>query len=342
MKCTGQVPEVEQLVIDEFLVKETDTLFQKVYDGKCKNLKTPYCRKLNSTIIAITQALDAFIFSADVGTVALKTLMCRAKEFGVSPDTPPTYSINPFWTTNPVNGYFGWLNDPILVDVYNLLESKNQSTREWATSVPGIAVNYSTPEETRRRIAPTIQKTGKKHTKEVAQFVRYNNMTTQYVCTQPCLSPNATAYNRTTQFPACPNFNHDWTDEEIAANGYALVFNSTYANRIAGNDASLFGRPVITDKVQIYINDIYRTLYMEREKDVYDWHGIKLHRFHLQKRDLENASLYPPAAQYFNFAPSGMENITKAVTFPAWASNPHFYDGDPRLAAAGNNEATLA
>ena len=89
-----------------------------------------------------------------------------------------------------------------------------------------------------------MQKTGKKHTKLVSTFVRYNNMTTQYVCVSAATSPNQTAYNRTTQFPACPNFQHEWTQEQAEANGYALAFATPYANRIAGSDANQFGRPV--------------------------------------------------------------------------------------------------
>ena len=42
----------------------------------------------------------------------------------------------------------------------------------------------------------------------------------------------------------------------------------------------------------------------------------------------------PENAQYYNFAPSGMENTTSAAGIPVFVSFPHFYEGDSRLVAA--------
>jgi hypothetical protein len=121
---------------------------------------------------------------------------------------------------------------------------------------------------------------------------------------------------------------------KIEANGYRLVFETDYANRIAGTDATMFGRPVTSPKILIYVNDIYRTCFIEHKKDVRDWHQIKLRRYGLQTKDLYNTTLNPASAQYYNFGPSGLENITQAAGMNAWISMPHFYKASSILPAS--------
>jgi len=142
------------------------------------------------------------------------------------------------------------------------------------------------------------------------------------------------SYTEGEEYPACAHFQHEWTREEAEAMGYRLAFNSAYANRIAGTDASMFGRPVTSEKLLVYISDIYRTAFLGLKDIVYDWHGIQLRRYGLQMKDLQNATMNPEAAQYYNFAPSGMENLTAATGVTAWASKPHFLDADSSLQAA--------
>lgn len=113
-----------------------------------------------------------------------------------------------------------------------------------------------------------------------------------------------------------------------------MVFETDYANRIAGTDATMFGRPVTSPKLQIYVSDIYRTVYIEHTKDTRDWHKIKLRRYQLQTKDLYNATLNPNSAQYYNFGPSGLENVSNAVGFDAWVSMPHFYRASSILPAS--------
>lgn len=96
----------------------------------------------------------------------------------------------------------------------------------------------------------------------------------------------------------------------------------------------MFGRPVTSEKLQVFIGDIYRSCYLIHESDE-DWYSVPVRRYTIQPKDLLNATLYPENAQYYNFdAPSGMENLTAASGVPSWASFPHFLYGDPSLVAA--------
>jgi len=67
---------------------------------------------------------------------------------------------------------------------------------------------------TRRMRAPSILKTGKKNSKEVAKYVRYDNQTTQYVCVSP-LEGNFSYYEKGVDFPACENFKNEWNQTEV-------------------------------------------------------------------------------------------------------------------------------
>jgi hypothetical protein len=89
-----------------------------------------------------------------------------------------------------------------------------------------------------------------------------------------------------------------------------------------------------SEKIQMYIPDIYRTLYMIHTGDNEEWYGVNLRRYQLQMKDLQNVSENSEAWQYFNFAPSGMENLTLAAGLPSFASKPHFLDGAPSLQTA--------
>jgi hypothetical protein len=93
----------------------------------------------------------------------------------------------------------------------------------------------------------------------------------------------------------------------------------------------MYGRPVTSEKLQMYVNDIYRTLYVYHAKDVRDWHQFKLRRYMLQPKDLLNSTMNPASAQYFNFGPSGTENVTAATGLNAWVSQPHFYQASSIL-----------
>jgi hypothetical protein len=90
--------------------------------------------------------------------------------------------ISPFFKANPVDAYFGYLNDPILMIVDQLLLKIGKPNDEWSTAVPGITANYTTEADTARRNNPLVQKTGKDNMEEIGQIVVYDNMPMQWVC----------------------------------------------------------------------------------------------------------------------------------------------------------------
>mgnify|MGYP003385382755 FL=1 len=106
------------------------------------------------------------------GTSLLKLILCLGNPGGISP----------FFKANPVDAYFGYLNDPILLITQQLLVKIGQPVDTWSTAVPGIAVNYTTESDTTRRINPIVQKTGKDDLSQVGELVTYNGMTEQWVC----------------------------------------------------------------------------------------------------------------------------------------------------------------
>jgi hypothetical protein len=168
------------------------------------------------------------------------------------------------------------------VEVANILRATgaDQYTIDhWSTAVPGCANNYTTVEDARRRKAPDTYKTGKNNPKDINVYVRSNNMTTQWVCLYPMDSMNFSDFKAGFEYPACAHFQYEWNETEIAEAGYVRAFATDYANRIEGNDGSMFGRPVTDNLIQMYIGDIYRTAFMEKKKVVYDWYNVELFRY---------------------------------------------------------------
>ena len=52
----------------------------------------------------------------------------------------------------------------------------------------------------------------------------------------------------------------------------------------------------------------------------------------MQNKDFQNSTENPTEGwQYYNFAPSGMQNVTQVATLPLFISKPHFLDGDSVL-----------
>lgn len=71
---------------------------------------------------------------------------------------------------------FGWLNDPVLLEVQSILDVLYAQTGlqvPWTSAVPGSLANYSTEADARRRKAKNVMKTGQKDLKQVAKFVRF-------------------------------------------------------------------------------------------------------------------------------------------------------------------------
>ena len=175
---------------------------------------------------------------------------------------------------------FGYLNDPLKTEVQYLIDALNLTDEvPWDTSNAGSATNYTSEYDATRRRDINIQKTGKNNLKEIGQFIVSNNQTTQYVCVEAMASQNESEYTEGQEFPWCEAFQLEWNKSTAYDKGYVLVFASDYANRIQGTDGNIFGAPADSEKMLMYINDIYRTAFSIYQKDTTDWHGVRLRRY---------------------------------------------------------------
>jgi hypothetical protein len=279
----------------------------------------------NESIAIFFDDLYAYFNTTGAAQVLFKTLMCK---------TPS--GVSPFWKQKPGPAWFGWLKDPLLLLVGEILATvgaATNSTIPWTSAVPGAANNYTSIADARRRRSPDTMKTGKKNKNQVSQYVKYNNMTMIRTCINSMASQNTSAYIEGEEFPACAHYQTDWNQSQWEAAGYTTPYATDYANRVAGSDANLFGRPFITNLVQVFISDIYRSVYMESTKTV-GWYGIPLRRIGIQQKDVLNASVNHENQQYYMNGPYGLLNATKADNLPVFISFPHFYDADPRLVGA--------
>ncbi len=356
---TTQVPgkdlTVEQLAdayvllkFEELIVKTEEQRVLCSVNPRCNNNDEDYTNIIDELRVLRSHTID-FLAKAPPTTTLLKSLMCNQDHNdGVSFNS--SMGVSPFFDIDPVQAYFGWTADPILVEMNKLLAyievqpnisaatgSNTSLTSTWSIAVPGAAVNYTTEAFTSKMKSPVVQKTGLKNPKEIALYVSYNNMTTQYICIAPLGSGNKTGqvppYNKGTDFAACPHFQLGWNKSMAESQGYTLAFATDFANRIDGCDGNQYGRPLRSDKIILYVSDIYRTVFIQHTSNE-DWHGVSLRRYRLQQKDLYNATMNPNAAQYYQFGPNGMENLTAAVGFPSWVSKPQFLDGDAKLVEA--------
>lgn len=321
--------------INDALNNAETTLIQKLNALKILvRLKNPPNKKaILAKIDSIEQQaedvfnyLHVFILEVDIGDLLLKTLLC------LSPN-----GFSPFWEVNQFNAWFGWFHDPILENVQKLLDivavkTDGNVTIPWTTAVPGTSTNMTTIADTRRRFAPTTTYTGKKNRNQASQLINFRNMTEVYNCLSPMNSQNQSQYKEGEEFPACEYFQSDWNATVAMEKGYSSPFNSSYANRIRGSDGNSYGRPIDSNKVQVFVFDIFRSLFIEKVSQV-DWHGVTLHRYQIQTKDLQNATANPENEQYYDFGPSGLLNVSLASGIPSFASKPHFLGGDSSLVA---------
>lgn len=212
--------------------------------------------------------------------------------------------------------------------IINVIAAKTGKVIPWSSAIPGVAYNYTSIEDARRRRNVDVYKTGKKNLNQVGQYVRYQNMTIMHTCISSSTASNP--WNEGTEFPACPYFQYEWTEEEAAAHGYTTPFATDFANGIRGTDANMFGRPVRTNKLQVFVSDIYRSVYLEEQSQM-DWAGINLKVFGIQQKDMLNSTNNPNNAQYFAFGYNGVENATKAANVPIYISFPHYLNADAEL-----------
>jgi len=324
---------IEAKLYDAYGTLETDLdNVQTKIDDSGKNIivrrkLTNEVNNLKFQVDKFYTGLAAFVDESDPADLTVKTILCTLPEIGVSP----------FWKTNPVSAYFGWLSDPILLEVLQVIkkiEADYNTTIPWSIAVPGVATNYSTTAETKRRKGPSKFKTGKKNIREVNKYVTYQNETSMWICVSPMNSQNLSTYIPGAEFPACEISQYDWNATVYAEKGYRQPFATPYANRVEGSDGNLVSKPVVTDTLQLFIGDIYRSAYIKFREETNDWYDVKLMRYGIQLKDMLNVSRNPNNEQYYSFGPSGMLNLTLAASAPSFATFPHFLYGDSSLVAA--------
>lgn len=281
--------------------------------------------QINSSVNQLYSQMFAFTAQSDPLDLFFKNMMCGTEN-----------GITPFYQANPSIAWFGMLTDPLLVQVEQFLYKIPglDVAKIWTNTIPGITTNYSSMADMERRMMPSTFKTGKKNGRQVGQYVKYNNQKSFWNCILPMESNQSSLYQPGVNAPACAHWDESWTDEQAVEHGYVKPWMTDYANRIEGTDGNLYGRPVDTERIQIFSYDIYRGGFMLYKKDVYDWYDVKLRRYGIQAKDMWNSTLNPANAQYFANGISGVENLTQAMNLPVYVSFPHFLYGDPRLVEA--------
>ena len=231
----------------------------------------------------------------------------------------------PFYNQSVLNWYWGYWDDPFLVSIKSIMMAMNQSVDDFTTSVPGIVSNLTSKADTLRRSNRDRTHTGKDDVKKAGKYVFYQNMTQMYVCL------NAAGSGREWdeeghEWPACNYYQADWTEKQANEKGWTKMWATDWANRISGTDCSLFPREVRQDRIECFIDDIYRSSYVEF-KQHHDVSGVSTRSYGLIMDDMKNNSVVPTNWQWYQFGASGMSNFTSAAGVPMFASKPHFLDG---------------
>lgn len=314
----SSAPSVESLV---------DSLLEQASADACgaDPAADPHAAEL-CTLLADVQA---YIDSNDVWRIVLKVLACKT----------PTESgdlsslLVPFVRRTVHDLWYGYDDDPVLVligetlgEVGALLAALNHTAaaaavdelaESWSTHVPGVATNHTSEAQVRAAGSTDTLYTGKDDLSRINTYKLWQNMSTVMVCA----------------LPPCPKFQADWTAAEAAAAGYDPAWGSDDANRIVGGDATSFPPGVTADTLEQYVDDIYRTAVTKYGGD-YSLNDVPVRRYGLDVEDFDNVTLDPSNAEYYQFGPCGLGNMTSVLGAPVFASKPHFLNSSETLVNA--------
>lgn len=130
--------------IERNLVGDINSLVDKVIESeKQKILPTPERDRLvtkltytNQSIVELFNYLDSFLDQSSIPMVLFKTMMCNAPS-----------GLSPFWRASPSMSWFGWLNDPILLQIQQIINDvkieRPNATIPWTSAVPGPTTNWT-------------------------------------------------------------------------------------------------------------------------------------------------------------------------------------------------------
>uniref|UniRef100_A0A6U4JUK2 CD36 family protein n=1 Tax=Phaeomonas parva TaxID=124430 RepID=A0A6U4JUK2_9STRA len=298
---------------------------------------------INGTALpeAVKATLIGLLDSAHGWQALYKAILCSSPQGHFAGDVNDDAmslagEITPFWTRSVRDLWFGYFDDPTL-EVLKVLFTEFLPNEPFFTYVPGIAYNATSQEDTLARFSPDAHYTGKRRgTRAVARskintFERWMNSSQIWICHAATEDELVLADGtKTTTAPYCPHFQAEWNATQAEAAGYLQPWATDSANSVIGTDGTLNGHPMYDEQLYIYINDIFRSVYLTHSDDV-DFHGIDLRRFTIDKEVMGNAEQDPDNAQFYSFGAYGLLNFTKALGFPSSASKPHFLDADPNL-----------
>ena len=214
-------------ILDEFQIREDAIKNNPFLSEEQKNSSLAILDELISLVHIIEDGVDDYVDDAPTGSSLLKILLCTA--------LPNSTGVSMFWEVGPVDAYFGFLNDPIKMQVQKLIDALNLTAEvPWDTSIPGSMTNYTSEADATKRRSIIQQYTGKNNLKDIGQIIVWNNQTTQYVCVAPMDSQSDADYVDGEEFPFCDDFQLDWSESTALEKGYVLIYRSAYANRIHG------------------------------------------------------------------------------------------------------------
>jgi len=297
---------------------KVDAIPQKLLPQKDEILQA--IAHAESEVDAIYGQISSFVSQSSPTTLLLKLLL-----------GPQPQGVSPFFKIRPGPGYFGYLNDSILLEVQAIVDLLPVPV-PWTSAVVGADVNWTSIEDRRRRRGPDTLRTGKNNKLDIAQYIYWQNQAQDWGCIAPMNSQDPRAYTEGVDFPACEIFDSSWNRSTAESKGYRLACASDEANAIRGTNGEQFGRPLLdTHHLDIFVGSIYRSLHLDRVATTDDWYGVSLDRYEIKLEDFQNATTVPSNSQYFSFGPNGLLNMTEAVNAPSFVSYPHFYLADPSL-----------
>ena len=281
---------------------------------------------INAGITDMYAELTAFIAESNPVDLLLKVILGKTGNG----------TISPFFKVKPGPGYFGWLNDTVLLEVQSILnqvQAKTNVTVPWTSAVPGSVANYTTIADARRRKGRDTIYTGKGDIMQAGTLLLSEGMSVVHGCVNAMASQNTSDYKEGFEFPACEIYDAAWNESTATAKGWALAWATPEANAVPGGSGEIFHPHVSDGLTNVFISDIYRGANLEHSEDI-DWYGVDLYRLVIRHQDMLNSTEYPPNADYYSNGPMGLLNMTAATGAPAFGSYPHFLKSDPRLLAA--------
>ena len=113
------------------------------------------------------------------------------------------------------------------------------------------------------------------------------------------------------------------------------IWGDRYANMVNGTEGFFF-HPFLNsnDRVTFFVDDAIRSIDLVYQNSHREHGGIDTLRYGLSAEFLLNTSSYPPNARWYQSCARGLfyvGNSSIMPDVPAYASKPHFLDGDPAL-----------